>query len=448
MTQPTVASPHRTGLLGLLPIGLPLSDTAWKQRHRVVQAVLLLHLPLLVGLAVFGSFGTRGALIEGAVLILLPGTLAAITQSRTVASITTSVALLGAASTLVELMGGSVSAHFEFFVVLGFIALYQSWSVYLLAVAFTAVHHLVMAIWMPMHLFSMGSTEAQKPVLWALIHAAFVLGAAAAQITFWRFAEASQIDATVAEAQTREALAEQLDAERRNNAERLENDRALAAADAQARESRENVDEQIHSLGGASGNVSEGVSAAANAVASIDSAIREISSNVSNVSVVTTGAVDLVKGTSTVISALGDEVEDITRLVAVITGIASQTNLLALNATIEAARAGEAGKGFAVVAAEVKDLARDTATATDTISAIAARITSGTGNALDSMAQVSAVIDQIDGYTTTIAAAVEEQSVITAQTRDTFGHVADGASKIADVIRELASLGEQSAKAS
>jgi methyl-accepting chemotaxis protein len=126
------------------------------------------------------------------------------------------------------------------------------------------------------------------------------------------------------------------------------------------------------------------------------------------------------------------------RLVGAIAGIAAQTNLLALNATIEAARAGDAGKGFAVVAAEVKILARDTAAATETIGALAGRIQSETDAALASMGEVSSVIGQISGYTTSIAAAVEEQSATTAVTRATFAEVADGATRIADAVRELA----------
>ena len=149
-------------------------------------------------------------------------------------------------------------------------------------------------------------------------------------------------------------------------------------------------------------------------------------------------AVGLVREASTAITTLSGEAEEIGRLVGVVAGIAAQTNLLALNATIEAARAGETGKGFAVVAAEVKTLASDTAAATDTIGKLAGRIQTETNGALTSMEQVSTVIDQINGYTTSIAAAVEEQSATTAATRSTFVEVADGANSIADSVRELA----------
>ncbi|PFG34640.1 methyl-accepting chemotaxis protein [Sanguibacter antarcticus] len=432
-------APARTGFRALLPVGLPLAEADWKRRHRMVLIVIGVHLPALAALAAFGGHNGMMAQIEFVLLVAIPGVVALSPVNRTLASSAAALSLLGTSAMLVELLGGSTSAHFDFFVSLGFIALYQSWPAYILAVVFTAIHHLWMAIYMPMHLFTPGSIESTNPVLWAMVHAAFILAGAWAQITFWRFAEAAQIGAAAAETKAKEMLAEQLLTEKSATDDRAAAAQEIAEAlDAQRRD-RAEVDEQLTILSEATSTVSGGVTAASDAVGSIDIAIREISGNVSDASAVSGNAVGLVTETSSVISKLGGEVEEIGRLVGVIAGIAAQTNLLALNATIEAARAGDAGKGFAVVAGEVKTLARDTATATESIGALAERIRTETDEALTSMVKVSSVILQISGFTTSIATAVEEQSTTTAMTRSTFVKVADGANSIADTIRELAS---------
>src|SRR4029079_181014 len=139
-----------------------------------------------------------------------------------------------------------------------------------------------------------------------------------------------------------------------------------------------------------------------------------------------------------VMARLGESSTAIGNVVKVITSIAEQTNLLALNATIEAARAGDAGKGFAVVASEVKDLAQETARATEDISRRVDAIQSDTTNAVEAIAEISRIIAKINDYQVTIASAVEEQTATTGEMSRSVGDAANGTSEIAQTISEVA----------
>jgi methyl-accepting chemotaxis protein len=128
---------------------------------------------------------------------------------------------------------------------------------------------------------------------------------------------------------------------------------------------------------------------------------------------------------------LGESSAEIGNVIKVITSIAEQTNLLALNATIEAARAGDAGKGFAVVASEVKDLAQETARATEDISRRVEAIQADTTGAVTAIEGISAVIARISDFQTTIASAVEEQTATTAEMNRSVSEAAGGTGEIA-----------------
>ena len=166
--------------------------------------------------------------------------------------------------------------------------------------------------------------------------------------------------------------------------------------------------------------------------------IREISENASEAARVAAEAVSVTAATSATMGKLGDSSAEIGNVIKVITSIAEQTNPLALNATIEAARAGDAGKGFAVVASEVKDLAQETARATEDISRRVEAIQADTGGAVAAIAEISAVIERISEFQTTIASAVEEQTATTAEMNRSVGEAATGVGEIAQNITGVA----------
>ena len=173
-------------------------------------------------------------------------------------------------------------------------------------------------------------------------------------------------------------------------------------------------------------------------VEEMNSTIREIAGNAEKSASVAGKAATLVEESNDRITALGQSANEIGKVIQVIQEIAEQTNLLALNATIEAARAGEAGKGFAVVATEVKELAKQTAAATDDIRARIEAIQGSTTDAVGSIREISDVINNVNEVSRSIAAAVEEQSIATRQISEIVTQSASAAETVARGISETA----------
>jgi methyl-accepting chemotaxis protein len=204
---------------------------------------------------------------------------------------------------------------------------------------------------------------------------------------------------------------------------------ASSAADASARATV---------VSGSSGEVSQNVQTVASGSEEMGAAIREISQSANDAAAVAAQAVTAAEHTNATVAKLGESSIEIGNVVKVITSIAEQTNLLALNATIEAARAGEAGKGFAVVANEVKDLARETAKATEDISRRVETIQADTSGAVIAIEEISEIIGRISDYQTMIASAVEEQTATTNEMNRSISDAAVSSSRIAENIAGVA----------
>jgi methyl-accepting chemotaxis protein len=184
--------------------------------------------------------------------------------------------------------------------------------------------------------------------------------------------------------------------------------------------------------------VSQNLQTVASGAEEMGVSIKEIAKNATEAARVATGAVKVAEATTATVSKLGDSSTEIGQVIKVITSIAQQTNLLALNATIEAARAGEAGKGFAVVANEVKELAKQTAKATEDISRKIEAIQSDTQAAVEAIASISGVIHQINDISGTIATAVEEQDATTNEMSRNVSEAAHGSGEITSNIAGVA----------
>jgi methyl-accepting chemotaxis protein len=202
--------------------------------------------------------------------------------------------------------------------------------------------------------------------------------------------------------------------------------------------SAEQTSVQAQAVSAASEEISRSVDTVSAGSEEMGASIREISQNATEAAQVAAEAVELAAGTSAAMNKLGESSTEIGNVVKVITAIAAQTNLLALNATIEAARAGEVGKGFAVVASEVKDLAQETARATEDISRRVETIQTDTSGAVTAIEEISRVIARISDFQTTIASAVEEQTATTSEMNRSVSEAATGTGEIAQNITGVA----------
>ena len=220
----------------------------------------------------------------------------------------------------------------------------------------------------------------------------------------------------------------------------------LSATSQQMSANAEETSAQASTVATATQQVTTNLNSVATGAEEMTSTVQSISSNAGEAAKVASEAVKTANAANTTVAKLGESSAEIGQVIKVITSIAQQTNLLALNATIEAARAGEAGKGFAVVANEVKELAKQTAKATEDISQKITAIQEDTKRAVESIGSITSIIHQINDISGTIATAVEEQSATTNEMSRNVQEAAKGSGEISHNIQGVASAAESTTR--
>ncbi|MEO9901410.1 methyl-accepting chemotaxis protein [Nisaea sp.] len=326
-----------------------------------------------------------------------------------------------------------IDVHMYYFACLAILTTLCDIRAVIAATAAVAVHHIGLNFAFPAWIFPDGADFGR-----VIVHAVIVI--VEAVIAGWLAITVAKAF-TTSDAAVREAEAAKAESERLSQ-ERMEQDRLMADQKAQemaaladsfsqsvgtialtvsstTSEIRTNAGDmntvasslitQSQSANENTASAADNVRTAAEVASELARSFSEIGQRVAESSAVTRQAVDQANQTNESVSGLAKAIEKISEFLKLITDIAEQTNLLALNATIEAARAGEAGKGFAVVATEVKNLASQTAEATETISVQIQAIQTESNQAVDAISTIVDTVAKVDEISAGIASAIEEQ---------------------------------------
>ncbi|NVK17261.1 MAG: hypothetical protein HWE30_01050 [Methylocystaceae bacterium] len=354
-----------------------------------------------------------------------------------------------------------IDIHMYFFAGLAMLLGFANWKAFILATAVIAAHHLVLNLTLPYWVFPDGAS-----IVRVLLHAVIViletivLVIATMKLTnVLQSAERAKKIAEEAQNQVEESLNQQKQleaqqrkqrqADRKNVADTFEKEvgaiiHAVKGASNELQnlargmsEAATRVGENAELASDASNTIAQKVDMVASASEQLSSSISEISLQVNEANNISSNAAELSTNSTQNVQSLSSRVSEISEVVNLISDIANQTNLLALNATIEAARAGEAGKGFAVVASEVKNLASQTAKATEQIEQQINAVVGATDDTVKGISEIHHSINQVQETATIISAAIEEQRAATENIATNATQTADDVTKVASTVNSV-----------
>jgi methyl-accepting chemotaxis protein len=437
----------------------------WREGDRIMSAVAWAMFVLSLVLASFHDTWFL-AFTVGLGLALASSTMGFLLPARRATRMANAVVFMGFAALFIQQTRGMIEMHFGVFVLLAFLLFYRDWIPLVVAALAIAVHHLGFHF-----LQNQGTGVYVFPMPCGIgmvfVHAAFVafetallvymairsrqeaLGAEEVMALGSRIGMDGTIDLCIkkglavgqAGQRIEEFLLTLVDAvtgTRNVAADVQAASKSLAQATAEIRSNSEETSAQANTVSTATEQVNRNLQTVATSTEEMSATIGEIAKNAGEASRVAGEALKAATQTNATVAKLGESSAKIGQVTKVITSIAQQTNLLALNATIEAARAGEAGRGFAVVANEVKELAKQTAKATEDISQRIATIQTDARSAVEAISKISGIIGQVNDISATIATAVEQQSATTSEMARNVSEAAKGSGEVAKNIAGMA----------